>query len=376
MALLAELVAINSVSSEPVVGMVDAIGNRLDRPGISLERLSTGEPGKLNLVARAGPEGAVGEGLVLSGHMDVVPPGVGWSSDPFTLTAQGDRLVGRGTADMKGFLALAVGRMAALDPARLRAPVVLLLTCDEETGTRGARHLVSTWNASNTLPAAAIIGEPTSLGVVSAHKGHLRLRCTFTGVPAHSGLPHLGRNAIEPAGKAIVALAELREALEDERLPASDRFPEVPFVVLNIATVLGGTAFNVVPGQCVLELGIRTLPGGDSAALVERIRECIGTAVKQSPFTLEVAGETPAMMTHGDTPVHRWLADQRQQREVRSVSFASDGGWLAQLGLDCVLWGPGSIDVAHKPDEYLPAAEFVEAGQVLDRAIAHFAGKR
>ena len=376
MDVLAELIAINSVSSEPVVGMVDAICNRLDRPGMVLDRLPAGEPGKFNLLARIGPEIEGRDGLVLSGHMDVVPPGNGWSSDPFTLTARGDHLAGRGAADMKGFLALAVSRVAALDPARLRAPVVLLLTCDEETGTRGARHLVSTWDAARTLPAATIIGEPTSLGVVSAHKGHLRLRCTFTGVPAHSGLPHLGRNAIEPAGRAIVALAELRETLEDERPPASARFPEVPFVVLNIATVGGGTAFNVVPGQCVLDLGIRTLPGSDPAALVERVRDCIAASVGQAPFTVAVMGETPAMMTPSDTPIHQWLARRRGQAEARSVSFASDGGWLARLGLDCVLWGPGSIDVAHKPDEFLPVEEFVEAGQVLDQAILHFAGAR
>ncbi len=374
--MLAEFIAINSVSSEPVVGMVDAICNRLDRPGISLERLPAGEPGKLNLIARIGPAVENGEGLVLSGHMDVVPPGDGWSSDPFRLTERGDRLVGRGSADMKGFLALAVARMAAVHPASLRAPLVLLFTCDEETGTRGARHLFSTWDPSRRLPSATIIGEPTSLGVVSAHKGHLRLRCTFTGVPAHSGLPHLGRNAIEPAGRAIVALSELRETLEDERLPASERFPEVPFVVLNIATISGGTAFNVVPGHCVLDLGIRTLPGGDASVLVERVRECIASAVGHSPFTLEVMGETPPMMTATDTPVHQWLARRAGQQEPRSVSFASDGGWLARLGLDCVLWGPGSIDVAHKPDEFLPVNQFVEAGRILDEAIVHVAGKR
>ena len=145
---------------------------------------------------------------------------------------------------------------------------------------------------------------------------------TFTGVPAHSGLPHLGRNAIEPAGRAIVALSELRETLEDERLPASERFPEVPFVVLNIATIAGGTAFNVVPGHCVLDLGIRTLPGGDASVLVERVRECIASAVGHSPFTLEVMGETPPMMTATDTPVHQWLARRAGQQEPRSVSFA------------------------------------------------------
>lgn len=373
MELLAELIAINSVSSEPVTGMLDAVCNRLDRPGARIERLPAGEPGKANLIVSIGPDAVDGSGLMLCGHMDVVPPGAGWSSDPFTLTVRGDRLVGRGTADMKGFIALAVARIARLDAARLRAPVVLLLTCDEEVGTRGARYLAEHWDATRVLPRGALIGEPTSLAVVSAHKGHLRLRFRFHGTPAHSGLPHLGVNAVEPAGRAIVALGALRRELEEERLPSSPRFPEVPFVVLNVAAVHGGSAFNMVPAECHVDVGLRTLPGGDSDLLARRVQQAILNAAAPAPVEFEHAGESPAMLTIPDSPLHAWLAGRRGQAGARSVSYASDGGWLSRLGFDAVLCGPGSIDVAHRPDEFVPAGEFMEAGTMIDDAIQHFA---
>src|SRR5205823_1221871 len=165
----------------------------------------------------------------------VVPAGDGWSSPPFELTARGDALYGRGAADMKGFLALALNLAAELDPDRLAHPLVLVLTYDEELGTLGARHLHDHWPADRPLPRHAVIGEPTELSPVRLHKGHLKGRYTLHGVSAHSAYPHLGRNAIEPAGRLIVALSELGRRLAAERLPSSAAFPEVPGPSLNVA---------------------------------------------------------------------------------------------------------------------------------------------
>lgn len=214
--LLRRLVGYDSTSRNSNLPIADFIADYLDRPGVRIARNLSPDGDKANLVIRLGPADAdpTRRGLVLSGHMDVVPADEdGWESEPFTLTAREDRYVGRGACDMKGFLALAMNRTRALDPARLARPLALVFTYDEELGTLGARHFVETWDAQ-TLPRDAVIGEPTSLAVVRMHKGYLKLRVAFTGRAAHSGYPHLGQNAIEPAGRAIVALASLRRERE------------------------------------------------------------------------------------------------------------------------------------------------------------------
>jgi len=370
-ALLARLVAFDTTSHKSNREIADFISDYLDRPSVRITRHPTADGAKLNLIVAAGPEDG-DRGLVLSGHMDVVPAGSeGWESDPFTLTRRDGSYVARGAADMKGFLALAINRLAAADIQRLGHQLVLLFTHDEETGTLGARRLVDEPGAVPPLPGAAIIGEPTSLRVLRMHKGHLRLRLSFTGVPAHSGLPHLGVNAVEAAGRAIVALAELRRALERERPPNAEHFPEVPFVTLNVARVAGGGPTNVVPADCVLDLGVRLLPGMSADELTARVRAVVQETVSRVPFELAVLNETPPMIAPEDAPIVRLLAGElgRGQTGSGSAPFATDGGWLSRLGLDCVIWGPGSIEVAHKPNESLPVAEFVRAGQLLTRVI-------
>ena len=368
-ALLARLVAFDTTSHKSNRDIADFIGDYLDRPGVRITRHPTADGAKLNLIVAAGPEDG-DRGLVLSGHMDTVPAeSEGWKSDPFTLTQRDGCYVARGAADMKGFLALAINRLAMADISRLRHQLVLLFTHDEETGTLGARRLLDEPGAVPPLPRATIIGEPTSLRVLRMHKGHLRLRLSFTGVPAHSGLPHLGVNAVEAGGRAIVALADFRQALERERPPNAEHFPEVPYVTLNVARVAGGGAVNVVPADCVLDLGVRLLPGMSADDITERVRATVQKAVSQVPFELTLVGETPPMMAAEDAPIVRLLARELGQDGSGSAPFGTDGGWLSRLGLDCVLWGPGSIEVAHKPNESLPVAEFVRAGELLDRIV-------
>ena len=367
-ALLARLVAFDTTSHRSNREMVDFICDYLERPSVRVTRHATADGTKLNLIVAAGPLDG-DRGLVLSGHMDVVPAEPeGWASDPFTLASRDGAYVARGAADMKGFLALAVNRLAAADLPGLRHQLALLFTHDEETGTLGARRLADEPGALPPLPRATSGGEPTGLRVLRMHKGHRRLRLRFAGVPAHSGLPHLGVNAVEPAGAAIVALAELRQVLEQERPPNSEHFPEVPYVTLNVARVAGGGPTNVVPAECVLDVGVRLLPGMRVDEMVERMRAAVEAAVRV-PFELVILGETPPMIAAEDAPIHRLLAAELGQTDSASAPYGSDGGWLSRLGLDCVLCGPGSIEVAHKPNESLPVAEFVRAGELLDRVV-------
>ncbi len=372
--LLARLVAFDSTSRNSNLPIADFLCDYLDRPGVRVERNLSPDGDKANVIAWIGPEPDAGRhGLVLSGHMDVVPADEdGWRNDPFRLTDEGDRWVGRGSCDMKGFLAVAANLAAEARAERWRAPLALVFTYDEEVGTLGAKHFTESFPGAASLPRSAVIGEPTSLRVARAHKGHAKLRVTLHGVSAHSGYPHLGVNAIEPAGRVIVALAALRRELEAEELPNRELFPEVPYVPLNVGMVHGGAAINVVPDRCDVELGFRPLPGLASEEIAERIRRVVREAA--APFEPEIGtlSDSPPMLLDEASSIHRHLCSLVGQNGQSTVSFATDAGWLQSLGMDCAIFGPGSIEVAHKPNEFIPKDEFAAARGLLERTISRF----
>ena len=383
-ALLERLVAFDSTSRNSNIPIADFICDYLSAPHVRVERSPSADGTKTNFCITFGPEpdsdGPVSPagpasrpGLVLSGHMDVVPADEDeWRSDPFALTEADGRLFGRGACDMKGFLAVAMNAAARQASESLAHPLVLLFTYDEELGTLGARRFVETWPGDVSLPTATIIGEPTSLRVVRMHKGHTQLRLILRGETAHSGYPHLGTNAIEAAGRAIAALAGLRTELERERADASPHFPEVPFVAFNIATVEGGRAVNVVPDECVIQIGYRVLPGMEGAAIADRTREALAAALTSDEYELEVLGESPPMRVPDDAAVLEALCDEVGETDMHSVSYATDAGWLQSLGLQCAIWGPGDIALAHKPNEWVPIDELQRCATLLDRVIARF----
>lgn len=380
--LLARLVGFDSTSCHSNVPVAEFICDYLNLPNVEITRNFNDDRSKVNLIVRcASGDASVDEtlvdeavsrsGLILSGHLDVVPAGEpDWRSDPFTLTETPDAYVGRGACDMKGFVALAVNSLhqfATRDrPAR---PLVLILTFDEEPGTLGAQHLAQTWNDAFPLPSLAIIGEPTSLRAVRMHKGHVKMRATATGRSAHSGYPHLGVNAIEPMGRVIDALVRLRRRWETERVESSVHFPETPFVALNVGTVCGGSAVNIVPASCTLEFGFRPLPGMNSAELIEQVREALADLDGGDSLALELPGDSPPLLTPESSTVYQALCKVMGQTETVGVSYASDAGPLSTMGIECVVWGPGTIEVAHKPNESMPKGEFVKARTLLDRVV-------
>jgi len=372
--LLARLVAFDTTSRNSNLPLADFLSDYLDRPGIRVERNPSADGNKVNLIAWVGPDPQGDrKGLVLSGHMDTVPAEeAGWESDPFSLADKGDRWVARGACDMKGFLALATNLAVEISRTRglVRAPLALVFTYDEEVGTLGARRLTETFRG--TFPLSAVIGEPTSLRVARVHKGHLKMRITLHGKSAHSGYPHLGANAIEPAGRVIAALSGLRQELEAELTANRELFPEVPYVPLNVGTVHGGSAINVVPDRCEVEVGVRPLPGVDSEKLAERIRRAAREAAAPFEPDLEILSDSPPMLLDEASPIHRHLCALVGQRTGGSVSFATDAGWLQRLGMDCVIFGPGSIEVAHQPNEHLPKDEFAAARGLLDATVRRF----
>lgn len=371
--LLRRLVAFDSTSRNSNRPIADFIAEYLDRPHVRVEENHSPDDEKVNLVVTVGPEvdPESRAGLVFSGHMDVVPADEPeWSSDPFELRETDDAYFGRGSADMKGFVALAMNVAARADAASLAHPLVLVLTYDEEIGTVGARRFADTWE--RPLPRATVIGEPTSMKAVRMHKGHTSLRLTIDGISAHSGYPHLGRSAIEPAGRVISALTTLREELVGEGGPHTEHFPEVPFVALNIGRIHGGSAVNVVPEHCVIDFGFRLLPGMEAAPLLERVRSTVETALGETPHTLDLVNESPPLLLDAKSPIYGAVCDLTGQKETLSASYATDGGWLSHTGLDCVIFGPGSIEVAHKPDEWMPKAEFHAAPAHLEALVERF----
>jgi acetylornithine deacetylase len=274
---------------------------------------------------------------------------------------------------MKGFLALAaVNRLLAAD--RLGRPLALLVTYDEEVGTLGARALAEAGGSSILLPSRTIVGEPTGLRPVRLHKGHLRLRLVTTGVPAHSAYPARGRSAVEPAARAIVALADLDRRLRQEVSRVSDRFTDTPFSSLNVGRVVGGTTANVVPDRCEVLIGLRLLPGIDPAVMTDRVETAIRETIGDADWILETVGLSPSMESSANADVYRTLQAEVGDTTDQGVAFATDAGWLERLGHACVIFGPGSIEVAHRPNEWMDSGELARAGEIVDRQIRRWCG--
>lgn len=360
---LARLVAEPTVSSRPMLGLAAIVAERCESAGFRVERFPAPGEGKVNLVCSAGPSGT--DGLVLSGHLDVVPvEGQPWTSDPFRLTARGDRLVGRGTADMKGFVAAVIEALPTLP--RLQRELVLAFTCDEEVGCLGSQDLV-TRLAGRPLPRACLIGEPTGFRIERMHPGHTSVRVTCVGRAAHSSKPDLGDNAIRKAARVIDALDSL--AADWARDVRFADLLERPFVVLNVATITGGNAINIVPDRCEIDVGFRPLPGMDEADLVAEL------AARVAPWgTVTIQRVAPALFSPEGTALEAALRPHASSPGSGAVSFATDGGNFARLGMIPLVFGPGRIDVAHKADEFVDRGELERTVGVIGEIVARLCG--
>lgn len=389
--ILRRLIAIDTTSSRSNREAAEFAAQYLSDLGCRVELLAGHSEGKVLCLAHAGPDD--GEGLMLCGHLDTVPADEpDWRSDPFSLHETETELYGRGSADMKGFDALAVHALGQAASRRLEHGVALLLTYDEEVGLGGAQHFREIWDDRMRLPRSVLVGEPTELEVIRAHKGYLTFEVTVPGLSAHSAYPHLGRNAVVRAAETISRIEVLGRRLRREREPSSGLFREVPHPTVNVASISGGDALNVVPGRCRLEGSARLLPGQEIEDFVEQLRRTVeveeseGVQVDESredrggrtrgagSISIRVLDYSPPMWTEEDARVHRELCDLVQQTESRGVAYASDAGPLSSMGFECVLFGPGSIEVAHKANENMPKAAFALGGALLESAIRRFCG--
>jgi acetylornithine deacetylase len=352
---LARLVAFPTVSNRPVTELAAFVAHRLEDLGFSVELIASPTmPDKCNLVATAGPRDT--EGLVLSGHMDVVPTeGQPWTTDPFVVTERAGRLYGRGTADMKGFLAATLAALEQVPVRSLDRELTLIWTHDEEVGCLGSAQLAEILRArGRRLPRACLIGEPTDFQVLRMHPGHVTFEVLVTGEAAHSSRPDLGRNAIETAADAIVVLRQLAAELRLERRDDLPMF--APWVPMNTGCIHGGSAVNIVPDCCRVEVGYRPLPGMPAHEVFERARARLLSELAHAPCQVEVrqGRSTPALLTAAGTDLAALLAPHAVPG-AEAAPFATDGGNLARLDTSPLVFGPGSIDVAHKADEYVHA---------------------
>ncbi|UAK24615.1 acetylornithine deacetylase [Sphingomonas nostoxanthinifaciens] len=369
---LARLVAFDTTSRDSNLALIVHVERLLADLGIATTRVPSADGSKTNLYATIGP--AVAGGIVLSGHTDVVPvDGQSWTSDPFTLAARDGRLYGRGTCDMKGFLALALAAAPAFAQGSLARPVHLALSYDEEVGCIGAPAMIAEIARTLPPPAAVIVGEPTNMQVVRGHKGITSYLVTVTGHEAHSSLTHLGLSANMVAVQLMGQLAALAERLEREADPASPFVP--PHATLTIGQVDGGTAVNILAGRCTFLFDLRCPPGLDPEAvlapfLAEAAR-CDATIKARFPaagVSVVRRSTTPAFAPDPDSVAERIARSLAGDNgPARVVAYAAEAGQFQQGGFSTVICGPGSIEQAHQPDEYVEKTQIARGASFMLR---------
>lgn len=376
--LLTELVAQRTVSSDDPDHdcgnrpAVEALAAHLEDVGFECTTSPLPDrPDKLNLVARLGPapdNPDTPTGLALAGHIDTVPYDTqGWSSDPFVLTERSGRLYGLGTTDMKGFIALAAATASTFRSTDLSAPVVLVVSADEECGMDGARLL-----AEQPAPARyCVIGEPTGLVPVSRHKGIFMETIETVGASGHSSNPAHGANAIEAMHHVLGAVRDYRDELAASRRDAG--FP-VDHATLNLGAIHGGDAANRIPARCRLDIDLRFLPGMTIDALRTSLRARVRAALAASDCDLcfkPLFPGTPAFATASDSPIVL-ACEALSGQASTAVDFATEGAYYNAMGMDSVVLGPGDIGLAHQPDEYLALDRVAPMQQILAGLIQRF----
>ncbi|CAN5372228.1 acetylornithine deacetylase [soil metagenome] len=375
---LAALIAFPTVSSETNRPLIDHAAMRLRDCRAVVEVIPAPEGDKASLWATIGPQ--VDGGVVLAGHSDVVPVvGQPWTSEPFDLICREGRVYGRGTADMKGFAACAIACAPILATMNLERPVHIALTYDEEIGCLGAPKLLDWMSAQTVKPAIAFIGEPTLMQVVNANKGITVARTTLRGVEAHSSLSHKGVSAVGLAAKAIVLLMEM-----EEELAATRRNPDFlpAHTTISANVISGGTAVNILAGEAHFEWNVRPIPGDDGGAIMARFeaeaeRRIIGPLRDRFPavsLTTEIVSSAPPLAPEAEGRAEALAKQLARTNHAITVPYAAEAGQFQEAGLSAVVIGPGSIEQAHKADEWVEidqlnqcAAFIVRLGEHLSR---------
>jgi acetylornithine deacetylase len=369
--ILERLVAFDTVSAKSNIPLIDYVRNYLAGHGVQCQLVPTPDGQKASLFATIGDGSKPGIGL--SGHTDVVPvEGQAWTSDPFKLTERGGRLYGRGSCDMKGFLACVLAMVPEYRRRSLASPIHVVFSYDEEVGCTGVRPMIKDLGKRLTRPRIVIVGEPTSMRIVDAHKGAARFRTTVTGREAHSSMAHLGVNAIHYAGLLIAELAGIEKELRAG--PHNTRFTP-SYTTLQVGLIEGGRAQNIVPRDCSFSWEIRALPGLDIRGIAEQFQSLIATrylaemrAIAEDTRVDNVfVNGIPAFYAGSKSEAVSLALRIGDQNETYAVSYGTEAGLFQEAGSSSVICGPGDIAQAHRPDEYIEIGEIEHCLAFLGR---------
>jgi acetylornithine deacetylase len=381
--MIERLVAFDTTSAKSNLALIADVADYLAGHGVVAHLTHNEERTKANLYATIGPEGA--GGVVISGHTDVVPVlGQNWSSDPFTVVERDGKLFGRGTADMKSFIAVALALVPEMVSARLKKPIHLALSYDEEVGCFGVAHMIDHIRKSGPLPRLVLVGEPTEMKVANAHKGAFVFHTRVVGREGHSSAPYRGASAIVAAAEMVRFLSTLSEELAARapRPGTSDGDFDPPFTTIGIGRIEGGTAFNIIPKECTLLWECRPLPGTDDGAeILRRFEEHAAKhvtprlrakAADGGVFT-EKGVSCPPLTPERHSPAEMLALALSGENATRVVAYGSEAGLFQEAGIPAVLCGPGNIAQAHQADEFIAIEQIAACERFLRRLIGHCA---
>lgn len=374
LAIIERLIGFDTTSRDSNLGLIEWARDYLKDYGIESRLTYDAGGNKANLFATV-QKGAK-PGIVLSGHTDVVPvDGQNWASDPFKATLIEDKLYGRGACDMKSYLAVILAMAPRFAAANLKAPIHFALSYDEEVGCIGARRLLDDLARNDIRPAGAVIGEPTGMQPVIAHKGKRSYQCCVHGKEAHSALTPQGVNAIEYAARIISYIRHMAERMQ--ACEPRDYGFDVPFTTLQTGVIAGGTAGNIVPRECKFQFEFRYLPGADPEALEREIKDYAESVIlpemrRTDPATgisFETKAEIPGLNTTEEAQLTRLAQDLSRNKSAAKVAYATEGGLFQRAGIPAIICGPGSIAQAHKPDEYVTLEQVALCESFMERLL-------
>ncbi|MBI1339158.1 acetylornithine deacetylase [bacterium] len=372
---LSRLVAFDTTSRGSNLELIDWVEDQVGPFASMVRRLPNADGGKANLWVRIGPD-APG-GVVLSGHTDVVPvDGQPWTSDPWTLTERGGRLYGRGSSDMKGFIALALAHAGAFAGAGLKRPVHLALSYDEEIGCAGVTPMIEEIARSSAAPALVWVGEPTLWGVVAGHKGIRTHEVVVTGHEAHSSAPRKGASAIHEAIGLLHGLMEIAAKLEREAGDVEPGGFDPPHATLTVGVLQGGTAGNILARRCRFEFDLRCRPEDDPDLILAPFLDQLANADARLRRWGEACGarmtrhaDAPPLRPEWDGPAERFLRELTGDNARRTAAYATEAGQFDVRHIPAAVCGPGSIEQAHQPDEWIAVSELERGLPLMARLI-------
>ena len=373
--LIEKLISFDTTSRESNLEIISFIQEYLNDLGVDSQLVHNEEGTKANLYATVGDASA--SGVMLSGHTDVVPiDGQEWDTDPFKVTRKGNRLYGRGTSDMKSFVAITLAQLPKFQARGLKTPIHLAFSYDEEVGCIGVRRLIEIIKDMPVKPAMCIVGEPTSMQVITGHKGKRSYRVHVRGLEAHSSLAPHGVNAIEYASRLIAFLSDLAARIADKG--PHDELYDVPHTTVHTGTIQGGTQLNIVPKDCVFEYEFRYIDQQDPQALEDKIRAFARDKLapqmhaisSDTGINIELVNDMPGLEMDVDAEVVTFVKALAERNDHAKVAFGTEAGLFHQrANIPTVVCGPGSIDQAHKPNEFIEMEQIDACEAFLDRLM-------